>query len=98
MLTRASVLMMTASQDLSTGSFQKAKIALERAAEITEELGDRRRWEECKNNLGLVSFLQGDFRQSATFCGLVFSNINKRNPNLLFFFKSDFFFFLPFFS
>ncbi len=75
---QAWVLVMAATQHLSSGKFVKAKSELTHASTISETLGDRRRWEESYNTLALTYFLLGDNKTSFDLCKKVHDSGKSR--------------------
>ncbi len=59
------VYLVTAVYSAGVGQWDKTREALEKAVDISDILGDRRRWEQAMNTLATVTFLQGEFKHSA---------------------------------
>ena len=59
------VYLLTAVHSAGVGRWKRALEALQQAVEISDRLGDRRRWEQSVNTLATVKYLQGEFAQSA---------------------------------
>lgn len=56
------------------GEWDRATGFFEDAARISEELGDRRRWEDCLQHLATVSYLTGDFPRALERADRLFSS------------------------
>jgi class 3 adenylate cyclase/tetratricopeptide (TPR) repeat protein len=50
---------------VGTGNWQSARLALEQAADICDQLGDRRRWGTSWTLLAQVAYYEGDFARGA---------------------------------
>jgi len=75
---RAWVLLITAVYNAGVGQWTRAQDALRQAVEISEHLGDRRRWEQSFNTLATVTYLQGEFTHSAKLFGELYASAQRR--------------------
>jgi tetratricopeptide (TPR) repeat protein len=76
--TLAYVCEMTGIAAAGLGQWGAARRRLNRAAEIADQLGDRRRWEESVANLAHVDYFQGHFALSAKLRADVLASATRR--------------------
>ncbi len=73
------VLLITAVYDIGTGRWANAREGLTQAIEITDRLGDRRRWQQGMNTLATVMYLQGEFSQGVQAFAELYAVAERRN-------------------
>lgn len=72
------VLLVTAAYDAGVGNWLPAREALGRAIEISNRLGDRRRWEQSLNTLATVGSMQGDLLGMASLFDSLYESAQRR--------------------
>jgi class 3 adenylate cyclase/tetratricopeptide (TPR) repeat protein len=72
------VYLVTAVYSAGVGQWDKTRDALDQAVDISDILGDRRRWEQSMNTLATVTYLQGEFKHSAQLSEDLFATAQRQ--------------------